>query len=154
MFHKWSGTPRSVDATAVYCCTSVTRNWDCFVSWEVCACLPVECTKCTRIGFRKETLTSALERHLSTSIRKKRCKKSLLFLWYSQTNCDAKWAWAKASVHYFARKQVGDTQKRGKPEMRSSCRNSLDFALIGLGPARPPVRKCPPPQIPVSQSPF
>ena len=28
-----------------------------------------------------------------------------------------------ASIHlYFARKQVGDTQKRGKPEMRSSCR--------------------------------
>ena len=33
-----------------------------------------------------------------------------------------------ASIHYyFARKQVGDTQKRGKPEMRSSCRNSLDL---------------------------
>ena len=29
--------------------------------------------------------------------------------------------------HYFARKQVGDTQKCGKPEMRSSCRNSLDL---------------------------
>ena len=29
--------------------------------------------------------------------------------------------------HYFARKQVGDTQKRGKPEMCSSCRNSLDL---------------------------
>ena len=28
------------------------------------------------------------------------------------------------SIHlYFERKQVGDTQKRGKPEMRSSCRN-------------------------------
>ena len=33
-----------------------------------------------------------------------------------------------ASIHlYFARKQVGDTPKRGKPEMRSSCRNSLDL---------------------------
>ena len=33
-----------------------------------------------------------------------------------------------ASIHhYFARKQVGDTQKRGKPEMRSSCRKSLDL---------------------------
>ena len=33
-----------------------------------------------------------------------------------------------ASIHhYFARKQVGDTQKRGKPEMRSSYRNSLDL---------------------------
>ena len=32
------------------------------------------------------------------------------------------------SIHlYFARKQVGDTPKRGKPEMRSSCRNSLDL---------------------------
>ena len=28
------------------------------------------------------------------------------------------------------------------------------FALIGVGPARPRVCKCPPPQIPVSQSPF
>ena len=38
-----------------------------------------------------------------------------------------------ASIHlYFAGKQVGDTQKRGKPEMRSSCRKSL----IGVGPAR------------------
>ena len=33
-----------------------------------------------------------------------------------------------ASIHhYFARKQVGNTQKRGKPEMRSSCRNSIDL---------------------------
>ena len=33
-----------------------------------------------------------------------------------------------ASIHhYFARKQVGDTQKRGKPEMHSSGRNSLDL---------------------------
>ena len=33
-----------------------------------------------------------------------------------------------ASIHlYFAGKQVGDTQKRGKPEMRSSCRKSLDL---------------------------
>ena len=33
-----------------------------------------------------------------------------------------------ASIHlYFARKQVGDTPKRGKPNMRSSCRNSLDL---------------------------
>ena len=31
------------------------------------------------------------------------------------------------SIHHFARQQVGDTQKRGKPEMRSSCRNSLDL---------------------------
>ena len=58
---------------------------------------------------------------------------------------------AMASIHlYFAGKQVGDTQKRGKPEMRSSCRKSL----IGVGPARPRPCKCPPPQIPVSQSPF
>ena len=56
-----------------------------------------------------------------------------------------------ASIHlYFAGKQVGDTQKRGKPEMRSSCRKSL----IGVGPARLRPCKCPPPQIPVSQSPF
>ena len=43
-----------------------------------------------------------------------------------------------ASIHhYFARKQVGDTQKRGKPEMRSSCRNSLDLQSCRreLGPA-------------------
>ena len=33
-----------------------------------------------------------------------------------------------SNPHYnFARKQVGDTRKRGKPEMRSSCRNSLDL---------------------------
>ena len=33
-----------------------------------------------------------------------------------------------ASIHlYFARKQVGDTPKRGKLEMRSYCRNSLDL---------------------------
>ena len=33
-----------------------------------------------------------------------------------------------ASIHhYFARKQVGDTQKRGKPEMCSSCRKLLDL---------------------------
>ena len=33
-----------------------------------------------------------------------------------------------ASIHhYFARKQVGDTNKRGKPEMRSLRRNSLDL---------------------------
>ena len=33
-----------------------------------------------------------------------------------------------ASIPYnLARKQVGDTQKRGKPEMRSSCSNSLDL---------------------------
>ena len=39
--------------------------------------------------------------------------------------------------HYFARQQVGDTQKRGKPEMRSSCRNSLDICTDrgDLGPA-------------------
>ena len=35
---------------------------------------------------------------------------------------------AMASIHhYFACEQVGDTQERGKPEMRSSCRNSLDL---------------------------
>ena len=45
--------------------------------------------------------------------------------------------------HYFARKQVGDAQKRGKPEMRSSCRKSLDLhwsasAQPGRGPASVP----------------
>ena len=55
----------------------------------------------------------------------------------------------------FRAKASGDTQKRGKPEMRSSCRKSCTrFALIGVGPARPRPCKCPPPQIPVSQSPF
>ena len=49
-----------------------------------------------------------------------------------------------ASIHlYFAGKQVGDTQKRGKPEMRSSCRKSLDLpwsasARPGRGPASVP----------------
>ena len=49
-----------------------------------------------------------------------------------------------ASIHlYFARKQVGDNQKRGKPEMRSSCRKSLDLhwsasARPGRGPASVP----------------
>ena len=49
-----------------------------------------------------------------------------------------------ASIHLcFARKQVGDTQKRGKPEMRSSCRKSLDLhwlasARPGRGPASVP----------------
>ena len=58
---------------------------------------------------------------------------------------------AMASIHlYFAGKQVGDTQKRGKPEMRSSCRKSLDLHWS----ASPRPCKCPPPQIPVSQSPF
>ena len=43
--------------------------------------------------------------------------------WWSNTV----W-WSMASIHhYFAWKQVGDTRKRGKPEMRSSCRNSLDL---------------------------
>ena len=33
-----------------------------------------------------------------------------------------------ASIHHsFARKQMKDTQKRGKPELRSSCRKSLDL---------------------------
>ena len=33
-----------------------------------------------------------------------------------------------ASIHhYYPRKQVGDTQKHGKSEMRSSCRKSLDL---------------------------
>ena len=33
-----------------------------------------------------------------------------------------------ASIHHnFARKQVGDTQKGRKPEVRSSCKNSLDW---------------------------
>ena len=33
-----------------------------------------------------------------------------------------------ASIHlYFAGKQVGDIQKRRKPEMRSSCRKSFDL---------------------------
>ena len=42
-------------------------------------------------------------------------------------------ALAIASIrHYFARKQVGDTQKRGKPEMRSSCRNSLNLHCSAL----------------------
>ena len=46
-----------------------------------------------------------------------------------------------ASIHlYFAGKQVGDTQKRGKHEMRSSCRKSL----IGVGPARPRPRQLSP----------
>ena len=54
-----------------------------------------------------------------------------------------------ASIHNnFARKQVGDTQKRGKPEMRSSCRCSTGFARLGRGCA-----SVAPPQIPVSQSP-
>ena len=36
--------------------------------------------------------------------------------------------WSMASIHhYFVWKQVGDTQKCGKPEMRSSCRSSLDL---------------------------
>ena len=53
--------------------------------------------------------------------------KQLLCCWWV---CGFAW-WknilSMASIHhYFARKQVGDTQKRGKPEMRSSCRNSLD----------------------------
>ena len=49
-----------------------------------------------------------------------------------------------ASIHlYFAGKQVGDTQKRGKPEMRSFCRKSLDLhwsasARPGRGPASVP----------------
>ena len=49
-----------------------------------------------------------------------------------------------ASIHlYFVGKQVGDTQKRGKPEMRSSCRKSLDLhwlasARPGRGPASVP----------------
>ena len=55
--------------------------------------------------------------------------------------------------HYFARKQVGDTQKRGKPEMQF-MKKFTRFALLGLGPAQLRVCKCPPPQIPVSQSPF
>ena len=49
---------------------------------------------------------------------------------------------------YFTRKQVGDAQKREKPEMRSSCRNSL--ALHWSAWPRLRVCKCPPPQIPVS----
>ena len=41
---------------------------------------------------------------------------------------------AMASIHlYFARKQVGDTPKRGKLEMRSSCRNSLDLHWSAAG---------------------
>ena len=42
-----------------------------------------------------------------------------------------------ASIHhYFARKQVGDTQKRGKPEMRSSCKiHSICTARLRPGPA-------------------
>ena len=49
-----------------------------------------------------------------------------------------------ASIYlYFGGKQVGDTQKRGKPEMRSSCRKSLDLhwsasARPGRGPASVP----------------
>ena len=39
-----------------------------------------------------------------------------------------------ASIHlYFTRKQVGDAPKRGKPEMRSSCRNSLDLHWLAAG---------------------
>ena len=58
---------------------------------------------------------------------------------------------AMASIHhYFARKQVGDTQKRGKPKLQKFTR----FALICVTSARPWVCKCPLPQIPVSQSPF
>ena len=60
-----------------------------------------------------------------------------------------------ASIHNtFARKQVGGTQKRGKPEMRSHMQNISRFALVSLGPAWPRVCKCPPPPIPVSQLPF
>ena len=40
------------------------------------------------------------------------------------------------------------------PEMRSSCRKSLDLHWSVVGLARPRVCKCLPPQIPVSQSPF
>ena len=40
-----------------------------------------------------------------------------------------------ASIHlYFAGKQVGDTQKRGKLEMRSSCRKSLDLHWSASAP--------------------
>ena len=49
-------------------------------------------------------------------------------VYYKSVLFSAHYLRAMASIHhYFARKQVGDTQKRGKPEMRSSCTNSLDL---------------------------
>ena len=49
------------------------------------------------------------------------------------------WHDLMASIHlYFARKQVGDTPKFGKPEMRSSCRKFTRFPLIGCGSASVP----------------
>ena len=67
-----------------------------------------------------------------------RCRKTAVFAVFSRL-----WV-SLASIHlYFAGKQVGDTQKRGKPEMRSSCRTSLDLhwsasARPGRGPASVP----------------
>ena len=68
------------------------------------------------------------------------CRAQIIKLIYSEDDL----CMTMASIHlYFAGKQVGDTQKRGKPEMRSFCRKSLDLhwsasARLGRGPASVP----------------
>ena len=69
--------------------------------------------------------------NLSTSLTLPKIKISLSFIEYGLDDITSYMLTKNkllASIHNnFARKQVGDTQKRGKPEMLTSCRNSLDF---------------------------
>ena len=72
----------------------------------VCACVRVCPCMCTRHFLRR------LENDMTLVLLW-----LPIFLWMITS---------MASIHNnFARKKVRDTQKRGKPEMRGSCRNSL-----------------------------
>ena len=54
----------------------------------------------------------------------------------------------------FRAKASGGHSKAREPRDPQFLQQVTRFALIGVGPAWPRVCKCPPPQIPVSQSPF
>ena len=54
----------------------------------------------------------------------------------------------------FRAKASGEHSKARETRDAQFLQKVTRFALIGVGPARPRPCKCPPPQIPVSQSPF
>ena len=74
--------------------------------------------------------------------------------WQNGVNCDA---YARPQWHLFMiilRASKWGTLKARETRDAQFMQKFTRFALIGLGPTRPLVCECPPPQIPVSQSPF
>ena len=74
---------------------------------------------------------------------------------FAIVSVSAKASLPMGSIHlYFARKASGGHSKARETRDAQFLQKFTRFALIGRGPARPRVCKCPPPRIPLSQSPF